>query len=52
MYRFEASNIRDKGACIVRFRYEGDRRYTPISEVENICTTTGPEFSFSVRGNF
>lgn len=50
--RLEARNMKDSGRCLSRFRYVGDRRFTPISEVENICSTTGPEVSFSIRGNF
>ncbi|MEQ8953243.1 MAG: hypothetical protein RL120_03855, partial [Gammaproteobacteria bacterium] len=51
-YRLEGSNIKDSGRCFNRFRYAGDRRTAPLSELENICSTTGPEYSLIVRGNF
>lgn len=51
-YRLEANNIKDQGRCYNRFRYAGDRRVAPLSEVENICASTGPEVTFIVRGNF
>ena len=51
-YRLEGNNIKDEGRCYNRFRYAGDRRIAPLSEIENICATTGRIISFTVRGNF
>ncbi|MCI5106978.1 MAG: outer membrane beta-barrel protein [Pseudomonadales bacterium] len=51
-YRLEGSNLKDAGRCYNRFRYAGDRRIAPLSEVENICSSTGPEYAISVQGNF
>ena len=51
-YRLEGNNIKDDGRCYNRFRFAGDRRVAPLSEVENICATTGREISLTVRGNF
>ncbi len=51
-YRLEGRNVKDSGRCFNRFRYAGDRRTAPLSELENICSTTGPEYSLVVRGNF
>lgn len=51
-YRVEGNNIKDAGRCYNRFRFAGDRRTAALSEVENICATTGPEYLFRIRGNF
>lgn len=51
-YRLEGRNIKDAGRCYNRFRFAGDRRTAPLSEVENICQTTGPEYALTIRGNF
>lgn len=51
-YRLEGNNVMDEGRCYNRFRYAGDRRVAPLSEVENICSTTGRVISLTVRGNF
>jgi outer membrane receptor for ferrienterochelin and colicin len=51
-YRLEGNNIKDEGRCYNRFRFAGDRRVAPLSEVENICATTGREITLTVRGNF
>lgn len=51
-YRLEGNNVMDEGRCYNRFRFAGDRRAAPLSEVENICSTTGREITLSVRGNF
>ncbi len=51
-YRLEGSNLSDYESCALRRRYDGYMRDGIIKEIENNCSTTGPQIAFKVRGTF
>jgi len=51
-YRFQVNNAYDVENCYERKRYSGYLRDGNLKEIERYCTTNGPSFSISVRGNF
>ncbi len=51
-YRLEGSNLSDFESCALRRRYDGYMRDGIIKEIENNCSTTGPQVAFKVRGTF
>lgn len=51
-YRLEGSNLSDYESCALRRRYDGYMRDGIIKEIENNCSTTGPQVAFKVRGTF
>ena len=51
-YRLEASNIFEEPRCPDHIRFDGYLRDTVVKELEFTCATTGPEFTFKVRGTF
>jgi len=51
-YRFQVDNAYDVDICFERKRYFGYLRDGNLREIERYCTTNGPRFSLSVRGNF
>lgn len=51
-YRLEGSNLSDFESCALRRRYDGYMRDGIIKEIENNCSTTGPQIAFKVRGTF
>jgi len=51
-YRVQVNNAHDFESCFERKRYSGYLRDGNLSEIERYCTTNGPNFSLSVRGNF
>ncbi len=51
-YRFEINNGLDHENCFLRKRYDGYLRDRNLIEIEDSCSTTGPEFVFKVRSTF
>ena len=51
-YRVEINNGIDFENCFQRKRYNGYLRDGNLAEIENFCSTTGPEFIFKVRSTF
>jgi len=51
-YRVEINNGLDFENCFQRKRYNGYLRDRNLAEIENLCSTTGPEFIFKVRSTF
>ncbi|PCI74918.1 MAG: hypothetical protein COB20_14120 [SAR86 cluster bacterium] len=51
-YRFEGSNLTDYEGCNFRRRYDGHVIVSNLIEEEATCSTTGRQYSFSVRGTF
>ena len=51
-YRLEGGNLSDFESCALRRRYDGYMRNGIIKEIENNCSTTGPQVAFKVRGTF
>ncbi len=51
-YRLELNNMFEVDRCVKRRRYAGYLRDGVIREIENICSSTGAEVVFKVRGTF
>jgi outer membrane receptor for ferrienterochelin and colicins len=51
-YRMEINNGLDHENCFLRKRYNGYLRDRNLIEIEDTCSTTGPEFVFKVRSTF
>ncbi|MEX0618107.1 MAG: TonB-dependent receptor [Pseudohongiellaceae bacterium] len=51
-YRVEASNMFEEASCVERRRYQGYVRDGVLTELEKICSTTGLEAVFKLRGTF
>ena len=51
-YRAEINNGLDFDNCFQRKRYNGYLRDRNLAEIENICSTTGPEITLKVRSTF
>ncbi len=51
-FRLEAMNLRDYVDRRTRYRYFGYLRDQMLREAEHFAVSTGPQFAFSVRGNF
>ncbi|MBT8145580.1 MAG: outer membrane beta-barrel protein [Gammaproteobacteria bacterium] len=51
-YRAQVNNALDFESCYERKRYTGYLRDGNLREIERYCTTVGPQFVFTVRGNF
>ncbi len=52
VYRLDANNINDGERCRTRDRYAGSLVYGIVSEYEDNCSITGPQFVFNVRKTF
>lgn len=51
-YRLEVNNAFEVDRCVNRRRYAGYLRDGVLREIENICTSSGAEVVFKVRGTF
>jgi len=51
-YRFEGSNLSDYKGCNLRRRYDGYVIVSNLIEQETNCSTTGRQYTFSMRGTF
>jgi outer membrane receptor for ferrienterochelin and colicins len=51
-YRFEGSNLADYEGCWLRRRYDGYVIVSNLIEQEQNCSTTGRQYTLSIRGTF